>query len=142
MNDIIHYCASGIADFMFWLIKTFFAFKLILWRVGSTCCKGDLEYEFMIAIFTSTVDFGVSAQLDRTIGRRNTFIGTPYWMAPEVIACDENPEATYDNRSDLWSLGESQSTWTTSFNIELRSVVWGKSGKFRMVIKLLCFYNK
>ncbi|XP_029020866.1 mitogen-activated protein kinase kinase kinase kinase 4 isoform X2 [Betta splendens] len=51
------------------------------------------------------VDFGVSAQLDRTIGRRNTFIGTPYWMAPEVIACDENPEATYDSRSDLWSLG-------------------------------------
>ncbi|XP_076334860.1 serine/threonine-protein kinase mig-15-like isoform X2 [Tachypleus tridentatus] len=51
------------------------------------------------------VDFGVSAQLDRTIGRRNTFIGTPYWMAPEVIACDENPDATYDNRSDLWSLG-------------------------------------
>ncbi|XP_036214906.1 serine/threonine-protein kinase mig-15 isoform X7 [Bactrocera oleae] len=51
------------------------------------------------------VDFGVSAQLDRTIGRRNTFIGTPYWMAPEVIACEENPEATYDNRSDLWSLG-------------------------------------
>lgn len=32
-------------------------------------------------------------------------LGTPYWMAPEVIACDENPDATYDNRSDLWSLG-------------------------------------
>uniref|UniRef100_A0A803TL14 non-specific serine/threonine protein kinase n=1 Tax=Anolis carolinensis TaxID=28377 RepID=A0A803TL14_ANOCA len=51
------------------------------------------------------VDFGVSAQLDRTVGRRNTFIGTPYWMAPEVIACDENPDATYDYRSDIWSLG-------------------------------------
>ncbi|KAM7013426.1 TRAF2 and NCK-interacting protein kinase isoform 1-T1 [Passerculus sandwichensis] len=51
------------------------------------------------------VDFGVSAQLDRTVGRRNTFIGTPYWMAPEVIACDENPDATYDFKSDLWSLG-------------------------------------
>lgn len=51
------------------------------------------------------VDFGVSARLDKTIGRRNTFIGTPYWMSPEVIACDENPDAKYDNRSDLWSLG-------------------------------------
>lgn len=51
------------------------------------------------------VDFGVSAQLDRTVGRRNTFIGTPYWMAPEVIVCDEQPDATYDNRCDMWSIG-------------------------------------
>ncbi|XP_059832701.1 mitogen-activated protein kinase kinase kinase kinase 4 isoform X4 [Hypanus sabinus] len=51
------------------------------------------------------VDFGVSAQLDRTMEKRNTFIGTPYWMAPEVIACDENADSTYDYRSDLWSLG-------------------------------------
>nr|CDS23814.1 protein kinase [Echinococcus granulosus] len=51
------------------------------------------------------VDFGVSAQLDRTIGKRNTFIGTPYWMAPEVISCEQDTSCTYDARSDIWSLG-------------------------------------
>lgn len=34
-----------------------------------------------ICLCNFSVDFGVSAQLDRTIGRRNTFIGTPYWYA-------------------------------------------------------------
>ena len=33
----------------------------------------------IFVIFSLVVDFGVSAQLDRTVGRRNTFIGTPYW---------------------------------------------------------------
>ncbi|XP_048223562.1 myosin-IIIa [Perognathus longimembris pacificus] len=51
------------------------------------------------------VDFGVSAQLSSTRHRRNTSVGTPFWMAPEVIACEQQLDTTYDARCDTWSLG-------------------------------------
>lgn len=51
------------------------------------------------------VDFGVSSHLVATMARRNTSVGTPYWMAPEVIACEQQLDQSYDSRCDVWSIG-------------------------------------
>ncbi|KAM4641640.1 mitogen-activated protein kinase kinase kinase kinase 1 [Discoglossus pictus] len=48
-------------------------------------------------------DFGISAQLTATFARRNSFIGTPYWMAPEVAAVEL--KGGYTEICDVWSLG-------------------------------------
>ncbi|KAM9726532.1 STE20-like serine/threonine-protein kinase isoform 2-T2 [Menidia menidia] len=50
-------------------------------------------------------DFGVSAKNTMTIQRRDSFIGTPYWMAPEVVMCETSKDRPYDYKADIWSLG-------------------------------------
>ncbi|XP_056323294.1 serine/threonine-protein kinase 10 [Danio aesculapii] len=50
-------------------------------------------------------DFGVSAKNDYTLQKRSTFIGTPYWMAPEVIMCETSKDNPYTSKADIWSLG-------------------------------------
>ncbi|KAL7063149.1 hypothetical protein AAHC03_0987 [Spirometra sp. Aus1] len=58
-----------------------------------------LNYEIRLA------DFGVSARMASETQKRTTFIGTPYWMAPEVIACETFKDNPYDMSADVWSFG-------------------------------------
>ncbi|KAK3877220.1 hypothetical protein Pcinc_018021, partial [Petrolisthes cinctipes] len=61
------------------------------------------------------VDFGICVQLPNTMAKTNMSIGTPHWMAPEVIECQQKTGSEdqqqktgsdgYDNRCDVWSLG-------------------------------------
>uniref|UniRef100_A0A3Q3J0Q3 non-specific serine/threonine protein kinase n=1 Tax=Monopterus albus TaxID=43700 RepID=A0A3Q3J0Q3_MONAL len=65
-------------------------------------------------------DFGVSAKNTKTLQRRDSFIGTPYWMAPEVVMCETSKDRPYDYKADIWSLGvtliELPSRWSTEFS--------------------------
>lgn len=50
-------------------------------------------------------DFGVSAKNKELNQKRDSFIGTPYWMAPEVVLCETFRDQPYDYKVDIWSFG-------------------------------------
>uniref|UniRef100_A0A672ZV75 non-specific serine/threonine protein kinase n=1 Tax=Sphaeramia orbicularis TaxID=375764 RepID=A0A672ZV75_9TELE len=54
-------------------------------------------------ILSRATDFGVAAKITATIAKRKSFIGTPYWMAPEVAAVEKN--GGYNQLCDIWAVG-------------------------------------
>lgn len=59
----------------------------------------------MFFSITLAADFGVSAKNKHTLQKHDTFIGTPYWMAPELVLCETFRDNPYDLKVDIWSLG-------------------------------------
>ena len=55
-------------------------------------------------LYFPTADFGIAAQLTLTLQlKRKSFIGTPYWMAPEVAAVEK--KGGYNQQCDIWAVG-------------------------------------
>lgn len=50
-------------------------------------------------------DFGLARDIRTTMGKRHTCIGSPYWMAPEVVKGSSTEDSAYGSRADVWSMG-------------------------------------
>jgi serine/threonine kinase 3 len=110
----MEFCAAGSVSDMMKLLKTTMSENQIAF-IASNMLKG-LEYlhstrkihrdikagNVLIdsSCHAKLADFGVAGQLSDSISKRNTVIGTPFWMAPEVIQ-----EVGYGVVADIWSLG-------------------------------------
>ena len=64
---------------------------------------GKINSHLLISHFPA--DFGVSAKLTTTLQKKQTMVGSPYWMAPEVITNSGTNKDGYNLRADIWSLG-------------------------------------
>nr|CAD7395057.1 unnamed protein product [Timema cristinae] len=85
-----------------------YATEALIYLHSNHCIHRDIKGHNILLTedaHVKLVDFGVSSHLAATLGRRNTSVGTPYWMAPEVIACEQQLDSSYDARCDVWSVG-------------------------------------
>lgn len=78
--------------------KHFCGFEIQLYKLY-------IYFIFFSLLFFFAADFGVSAKNKHTMQKHDTFIGTPYWMAPELVLCETFRDNPYDYKVDIWSLG-------------------------------------
>ncbi|KAL4436608.1 hypothetical protein ABPG75_003747 [Micractinium tetrahymenae] len=104
VSDIMHTCGSGLdEDMIAYICGQALAGLAYLHGMGKV--HRDIKCGNILLTESGEVklaDFGVAAQLTNTMSKRNTFIGTPHWMAPEVIQVSQ-----YDGKVDIWALGVS-----------------------------------
>lgn len=80
-------------------------------------------------------------ELKSTMGRTSTIVGSPCWMAPEVVSSSYNAteEGAYDNRADVWALGETCTDLTTHVE-RRRRTIWSKLMYWAFIQEILiCF---
>ncbi|KAJ8264303.1 hypothetical protein GJAV_G00147580 [Gymnothorax javanicus] len=101
---LIEFCAGGAVDAVM-LGRTL---EALLYLHANKIIHRDLKAGNILLTLEGDVklaDFGVSAKNTKTLQRRDSFIGTPYWMAPEVVMCETSKDRPYDYKADIWSLG-------------------------------------
>ncbi|KAL3278631.1 hypothetical protein HHI36_016171 [Cryptolaemus montrouzieri] len=116
---LIEYCDGGAVDSIIMDLEKPLNEKQIAY-VCQNMCKGlqflhkshiihrDLKAGNVLLTMNGGVkiaDFGVSAKNKNTLQKHDTFIGTPYWMAPEVVLCETFRDNPYDYKVDIWSMG-------------------------------------
>ncbi|KAI6218428.1 Protein kinase domain-containing protein [Aphelenchoides besseyi] len=116
---MLEFCAGGaVSDIMQELLKplnepqiayvTHYVCDALSYLHSSFILHRDLKAGNILLAGDGTVklaDFGVSAKMKDANERRNSFIGSPYWMAPEVMFCETFKDQPYDCLADIWSLG-------------------------------------
>jgi serine/threonine protein kinase len=102
VNDLIHICSTALSEPEIKVVVASIVLGLVYLH-GMRMIHRDIKAGNVLLTKdgqAKLADFGVSAQLVAGQDKRKTVIGTPFWMAPEVIS-----ETSYDGRADVWSLG-------------------------------------
>uniref|UniRef100_A0A8C5WCD4 Mitogen-activated protein kinase kinase kinase kinase n=1 Tax=Leptobrachium leishanense TaxID=445787 RepID=A0A8C5WCD4_9ANUR len=93
----MEYCGGGSLQDIYHGTETRKYFNPLSDGLGYLHIKGKMHRDIKVT------DFGVAAKITATIAKRKSFIGTPYWMAPEVAAVEKN--GGYNQLCDIWAVG-------------------------------------